>query len=386
MRKEKQARGILGNLEVFLEEVETLEPYAGYKFKVKDVLTISILGLICGMTTMKMIHKWAMSERVRDFLREQLRIPFVPCYSQFTVILGNIDSHKMNYAFMEWARSMAGDVAGKTIAIDGKTIRSTEKILRSPLNIVSAYVSEMGLTIGQIAAPGKQNEIPCAKELLDLLNVEDSIVVADALHCQRETAKKIVQRKADYLLSVKKNQRNLFKELQEFFERRENLAFIEKCVQREKNGGRIEKRTAYTSLDVSMIPSQEKWPDLGSIGAIRTEFECKGKKTSAWHFYISSAELSPEKLLKHARLEWGIEAMHWLVDVHFREDACTVQTENMQISLNILRKIVLNLLKQYKANNAIKQPLTGIMADCLFDCRNLLDVFCALLFLAFVTD
>jgi predicted transposase YbfD/YdcC len=386
MRKQTRAVGILGNLEHFLEDVPTLDPYRGYKFKTKDILTIAVLGLICGMTTMKMIHRWATSERVRDFLREQFCIPFVPCYSQFTVILGNIDSRKINFVFMEWARSMAGDVAGKTIAIDGKTIRSTEKILQSPLNIVSAYITEMGLILGQIAVDGKKNEIPCAKELLDLLNVEGAIIVADALHCQRETAQKIVQRKADYLLSVKKNQRKLFKEIQEFFERPENQALIEKHSKTEKNSGRIERRTAFASLDVSLLPMRKNWAKLGTIGAIHTEFEKNGKKTSQWHYYISSAELSPETLLEHARFAWGVESMYWLLDVHFSEDTCTAQDENTQFALNILRKTVLNLLKQYKTNCNIKQPISGIMADCLFDCNKLLDVLCVLVFLAIVAD
>jgi len=366
-------------------EVGTEEPYLGYKFKVKDVLTIAILGSICGLDNMKLIYKWSQADRIKDFLREHFEIVFIPKYVQFTNILGNVDSKQLNATFIKWAKNLIGEVCGKTIAIDGKTICSTVNMYgkKGAFHIVSAYVSELGLTIGQTMVEQKKNEIPAFRELLELLDISGAIVVADALNCQKKTAKAIVEKGGDYLLSVKKNQRLLFEDIDDYFKLEPKK--FDKCTKIEKNGNRIEKRTAWVYDDFEKTDEMKKWKDLCCIGVIRTEFDTKKGKTEELHYYISSAPLTPENLLKHARLEWGVESMHWLLDVHFNEDRCTARDRNTQLTLNILRKIVLNLLKEYKTKTGTQSPYSGIMADCLFDEKNLLNILFLLLTLDFVS-
>ncbi len=117
---------------------------------------------------------------------------------------------------------------------------------------------------------------------------------------------------------------------------------------------------------------------MACIGATHTEFEKDGKTSSEWHYYISSASLSPVDLLRHARLEWGVESMHWLLDVHFQEDRTKVWDMNVQKSLNLTRKIVLNLAKAFNACLPRKLPISAILKRNLFDLSNLklfLDVF-----------
>ena len=369
----------------YMGKVGTKEPYMGYNFKVADVLTITVLGLICGLQNMKMIYQWTTTERIKDFLRESFGIVFIPKYVQFTNILGNVNAQELNTQFMKWAQNLIGEVCGKTISIDGKTIKSSVARYgkKGAFHIVSAYVSELGLTIGQTMVQAKRNEIPAFRELLDLLDITGAIVVADALNCQKTTAKKIVEKGGDYLLSVKKNQANLFDDIDAYFKLEPKK--FEKSSKTEKNGGRIERRTAWVYDDFEQTDEMKKWADLCCIGVIKTEFETKKGKSEELHYYISSAPLTPENLLKHARLEWGVESMHWLLDVHFSEDRCLAKDRNTQFTLNILRKIVLNLLKTYKAENGIKKPLSNIMADCLFDEKNILDVLFLALFQLFVT-
>ena len=112
------------------------------------------------------------------------------------------------------------------------------------------------------------------------------------------------------------------------------------------------------------------WENITSIGAIHTEFEKAGHKSSEWHYYISSAPLTAQELLKHARLEWGVEAMHWLLDVHFAEDRTRVWDMNVQKLLNIMRKIALNLSKEYKAKTESKIPISKVLKRNLFDLSN----------------
>jgi hypothetical protein len=119
---------IIGNISGYFEEVETTQEYNGYWYCVRDIIVISILGSLCGLRNMIMIADWAKSPSVTKFLQEKMKIPRVPCYSQFTNIMGIIDSESLNQAFIKWVSCSVVDIAGKTIAIDGKTICSTEKM------------------------------------------------------------------------------------------------------------------------------------------------------------------------------------------------------------------------------------------------------------------
>ena len=134
----------------------------------------------------------------------------------------------------------------------------------------------------------------------------------------------------------------------------------------EKNGGRIETRTAYAASNVEWLEGWERF-EVSCIGSIHREFEKDGVKSSEWHYYISSAPFSPKELLTHARLEWGVESMHWLLDVHFAEDKTRVWDMNVQKILNITRKITLNLIRIFKAANRPETtPLTSILKENLF--------------------
>ena len=135
----------------------------------------------------------------------------------------------------------------------------------------------------------------------------------------------------------------------------------------EKSRDRIETRTAYTTTDIGWLYGKGQWKGLCCIGAIRTEFERKGAKTEEWHYYISSRSLTALELLHHARMEWAVETMHWLLDVHFSEDFCRIVNKTVQQNLNMLRKFVLSLIKQYKASSNSKRPLSQIMFNCLLD-------------------
>jgi len=365
-----------GNIPVYFEEIETTEPYKGYYFKVKDVLTIAILGTLCELKNMKIIHDWAKSPLVSEFLQNEFGIWKTPCYMQFTNIMGIINPEKLNEAFIKWTYELAGSIEGKTISFDGKTICSTEKMeaFESPLHIVSAYISDMGLTLGQKSVCDKSNEIPAVQNLIEMLNISGAMVVADALNCQKKTAEKIIKGGGDYLLSVKDNHRNLYEEIVDFVQNEDCKNTMKTCKTIEKNRDRIEKRIAFTTAEIDWMECKSGWKSLASIGAINTQFTSKKGMTNEWHYYISSKELTPEELLKHARLEWGVEAMHWLLDVHFDEDRTRANSQITQENLNIIRKITLNLVKKHKQNTVSKQSLASIMRSCLFDTDNILKI------------
>ena len=197
----------------------------------------------------------------------------------------------------------------------------------------------------------------------------------DCRGCAELSAEAIIAGKAEYLLDVKANQRNLEEEIAEYVKDDELRGSMDKKRTVEKNRERIEIRTAYTSDDAAWLCGREKWKNLCCIGAIRKEVEADGKRTEEWHHYISSRKLSAEELLHHARMEWAVESMHWLLDVHYGEDYCRIANKAAQQNLNSLCKFALSLIKRYKAQTNSKRPLSQIMLDCLLE----LDLLCAVL-------
>ena len=348
--------------------------YQGYSYSLSSIIEILIMGLMCRMTTLADIHCWAESKAVRPMLKEKFCIWKIPCYSHFTVLVGMIDGNELNKIFMNFFAKLVGAVTGKTIAIDGKTICSTANMTNfaSAMNIASAFVVENGITIGQLTADSKSNEIPAVRELIRLLDVKGATIVADALHCQHETAKEILDAGADYVFSVKKNQASLHEDISEMIDFKQTdkcetiNSPLEKFSKCEKGHGRIETRTAFVTHETEWLKERCKFEEIKTIGAIMTKTETR--------YYISSKVLAADELLTVTRQEWAVESMHWQLDVIFGEDISTLRERNTQLVLNILRKAVLNVLKLYRDKYEPKMSMVGITRKCLHDTDLLLDV------------
>jgi len=236
-----------------------------------------------------------------------------------------VDAEKFKRAFIRWMyNALSRGTQGKTVSIDGKTVCSTDKLTEdgSVLHIASAIVSDLKLVIGSQECTTKMGEITAFRELIDLLDISGAVVVADALHCNQKSAKTVVDAGADYLFVVKDNLPTLKSNIKMFFENEDTLS--EQTT--EKNGGRIETRTASTCTEIGWLDGIENWTNIACIGTIHRECESikHGHKSSERHYYISSTPLSPAELLAHARMEWAVESMHWLLDVHFSEDKTCV--------------------------------------------------------------
>ena len=354
----------------YFEEVETVREYNGYFCSISEAISIVILGSLCGLRNTSQIHQWAESDKVAEFLKEKYGIEHIPCYYWLLSLLKMVKPESLNKRLMKWAETMLPENRkGLTISLDGKTIRSTGKMgeYDSPLHIISAQISELGITFASKSAEGKSNEIPAVQQLIAELDLQDCMVVADALNCQKETAEAVVKSKGDYLLDAKGNQATLEQEIRDYVQD-ESLRKTMDCKSiKEKSRDRIETRRAYTTADIDWLYGKEKWKNLCCIGAIKTEFERKGTKTEEWHYYISSRNLTALELLHHARMEWAVESMHWLLDVHFAEDYCRIVNRTIQQNLNMLRKFALSLIKQFKASSNSKRPISQIMFHCLLD-------------------
>jgi predicted transposase YbfD/YdcC len=184
----------------------------------------------------------------------------IPGYYWLLCLLKPAEPKSLNECFIKWAQSLCEPLEGHTLSFDGKTIRSTGRMEKdnSPMHIVSAQIPGLGLglTLAQQTVADKSNEIPAMRDLLTLLKVEGCIITADALHCQKETAKAIVKKKADYLLSVKDNQAELKEEIKDYIQNNELCISMVSEQTAEKNRGRIERRTAYTTNDIKKSTGQ----------------------------------------------------------------------------------------------------------------------------------
>jgi len=366
------------NLVGHFNKVETTREHNAYTHSVGRTLTIVILGFLCKLQDVDEIQQWAEEPRTREFLLRNFAICTIPTCRWINEILSIVKPESLNEVFTRWTAEMLPKfLDGLTISFDGKTICSTGKMsnYEKSLHILSAYLCESGLTIGQKTVDEKSNEIPAMRELIKLMDIRGSMVVADALHCQTETAAVIIENGGDYLLNAKGNQETLENDIRDFVQNETLRVKMETEQTYEKNGGRIETRTAFVSDDISWMEEHlRKWQGLSCFGAINRCCAINAKTSNEWHYYISSRKLTAEELLKYARNEWAIESMHWLLDVHFGEDSCRTRDSNSNQNLNIFRKTALNYVRHYKNENNIKTPMSKLMFACLLDCNKILEI------------
>ena len=216
-----------------------------------------------------------------------------------------------------------------------------------------AWSSANGLVLGQTKTDEKSNEITAIPELLELLEISGCVVSIDAMGCQREIARVIVDKGADYVLSLKRNQGNLCEDVKDLFDGAFQLGFedidYDTYETVEKGHGRIETRQCWAISDLSYIRSLSEWKSLNSVAMVRAERRIGDSVSVESRYYISSLKGDARRLLWAIRGHWGIEnSLHWVLDIAFREDDSRVRKDNAPENLAVVRHIALNLLKQEK--------------------------------------
>ena len=232
-----------------------------------------------------------------------------------------------------------------------------------PMHIVTALLADASVSLGQITVDGKSNEIPAVRELIGLLNIKDSVITLDAMHCQKETVELIISKGGDYVIQLKGNQGTFYKDVYAMFDEKYMDIADKDCNYEtyktiEKGHGRIETRTCYVLKDLEYFTDYlAEWRGLKKIFAVKREIEIATQKTIEISCYISSKNTSAEKLLMYTRKHWQIESFHWLLDVNLGEDDSKVISQNSQTCLNIIRKFCVSIIKKYIENKGL--TLTG---------------------------
>lgn len=351
-----------------LEGIEDTRRENSVMYPLHEVLIIMLLAVVCGATSYAKVEMFGNSKR--EWLGNFLDLEYgIPDACTFRNIIKEIDTQKLHILFCEWMKSVVSDLTG-VIAIDGKTARRTRDKSKRPLHVVSAFSHECELVMGQLACEEKSNEITAIPKLLDMLEINGCIVTIDAIGTQKDIAEKIISKNADYILSLKENQKNMYKDvklyLDDICKDKDviNSSNYHKTV--EKGHGRIETRTCVISKEIGWLNSKEEWVGISGIGAIYCDVECNEQKSKQNHYFIFSCkDLDAKELMEHKRSHWSIEnKLHWVLDMAFREDESRARKDNSAENFNVLRQIALNILKSEKS---FKGSITDKQFKCLLD-------------------
>ena len=274
-----------------------------------------------------------------------------PSHDQFGNLFAALDDEGFQRCFIAWVASLA-KLGPDIVAIDGKTLRRSyqEGGAKAPIHMISAFSSSQRLVLGQRKVADKSNEITAIPELLDLLTVKGSIVTIDAMGCQKEIAKKIIAKEADYVLALKGNQGTLSADVELFYDEQKTCKFKDVVVSRhetlEKNGGRIETRRFTSIDDIDWLKERHDWVGLKSIVMVESVREFTGGKTeSETRYYISSLAADAVRQGNAIRGHWGVESHHWIMDMVFRDDECRIRRDNAPANFATIKHIASNLMR-----------------------------------------
>ncbi len=359
MDRTNAPRGVLR----YFSAMEDPRTNQGKRHDLLDMIVIALCAVICGA------DGWAEVEQFGNcklkWFRTFLNLPHgIPSHDTFGRVFARLDPEQFERCFLKWIRALAGRRQGRLIAVDGKTLRRSFDSAgkKAAIHMVSAWCQSNQMVLGQLATEAKSNEIKAVPKLLELLDLKDAVVTADAMNCQKTVARKAIAGDADYLLQVKGNQPHLHEDLKLLFKEglRDDCQGIPTAYAEETSGGhgRIETRRLWSTWEVDWFVDRQKWKGLASFVCIECDCQRDGKRTVQRRYYISSLDgRDAKRLLELVRGHWSIEnQLHWRLDVQFREDDRRIRKGNAAEIYSRLCRIALNLLK---ADTSVKLGVKG---------------------------
>jgi predicted transposase YbfD/YdcC len=316
-----------------------------------DILVIAVCAVIACAESWEDIALYGRSKQA--WLETFLALPNgIPSHDTFRRVFMLIDPDAFEVCFSRWVQAWARGFKREVVAVDGKTVRrsGSRRHDHGPLHVVSAWASDQGLALGQRAVDGKSNEITAIPELLETLHPEGCIVTLDAMGCQKDIAAQIRAKGADYLLVLKANHDRAFEAVREQFER---TCLGRGCKRRpvfdafDQGHGRLVRRRVFMAPAVQDLEPLQGWPDLSAVLAVETirSVNGTGRVEAEIRYFLTSCNDDPAVLVRAIRRHWSIEnALHWVLDVTFREDDSRVRDRTAARNFALLRKIALNLV------------------------------------------
>lgn len=367
------------NLVRFFDDLPDPRSRVNRLHRLGDVIVIAICAVVARADGPTAIAQWAQLNEA--WLRKHLALPHgVPGKDTFRRVLSLLNPALFQQCFSTWldGLNLAKDddpaTGRRQVAVDGKTLRRSHDRNSGlgPLHVVSAWASDRGVTLGQVATDEKSNEITAIPQLLEILDLQEAIVTIDAAGCQKTIAAQIVQQGGDYVLALKGNQGKLFDDvrlalagpLQDDVATRS----VSRRVEVEQGHGRLESRTYVQTTAPDWLHGRSEWNGFKTIGAVVRTYEENGIEKSDTRYYVSSLRRHGERFARAVRGHWGIEnSLHWSLDMTYREDESRVRNRTFAENLAWLRRFTLSLVKQHpgKQSQIMKRRMAGWSVDFL---------------------
>jgi len=316
------------------------------RHKLVDILVIALCGFLAGCEGWVDVELFGISKR--KWLEKFLELPNgIPSHDTFGRVFALLDPQQLARVLRQFVQAVVGSLQGEAVAIDGKTLACSGQSTtgKEALHLVSAWATQQGVVLAQMATADHSNEITAIPLLLQLLDVRGATVTIDAMGCQKTIARQVRDQGADYVLAVKGNQKNLEEVVQFQLGRGHSKVARSKLRTRDQNHGRKEQRT-YTAM-AAPPAVRRHWPDAQSIVRVCRETTEQGKKTKEVRDFISSLPPQVERLAVLIRGHWEIEnRLHWSLDVTFNEDQSRIRQGHAAENAALLRRLTLSILKQ----------------------------------------
>ena len=319
--------------------------------RLSDIFFITLCAVICGANNWVEIVEFGKAKKA--WFNERLGLKNgIPSHDTFGNVFAVIDTELFSQCFSNWVEDLSILSGEKIIAFDGKCLRGSidRASKKAAIYMVSAWATDNQMVLGQQRVDEKSNEITAIPKLLARLDITGAVITMDAMGCQTKIATQIIEKKADYVLSLKGNQGTLHDDVKTFFEAKNTCPDVGH-VSFDVGHGRVETRTVYASSDIEWLKERHSnWPSIKSIVAVTATRECKGKTSEETRYFISSLDATdPKRLGNIVRAHWGIENnLHWVLDMAFLEDGQRARTGNSAANMSIIRHIAINLIKAEK--------------------------------------
>jgi len=309
----------------------------------QSIVFIVLCATICGYDDWPSIEDFA--EEQIDWFKQYVDLPNgIPSHDTLSRVFGRLDRTEFSNVFAQWINDSLPTLDRQHIAIDGKMIGGGFGQQHS-MTLVSAFATSLKLVLCMHPVDKKTNEINALPELLSLINIKGSIVSMDALYCQKDISRQIIDAQADYVLALKQNHKTLYEDVALWLTTQAQQHPQHVVEEVNKDHGRIETRRYYLNTEIAWLPQASEWFGLTGLGMVESIRDIKGKQDVQRRFYLTSlTQLDDFK--STVRHHWAIEnQQHWVLDVAFSEDANRAYINNQRSNLALFRRVALNLLR-----------------------------------------
>jgi predicted transposase YbfD/YdcC len=310
--------------------------------KLGDILMIVLCAVLSGIEDWVGMEEFA--EEKEAWLREFLELPNgIPSHDTLSDVMGRIDPKAFQEAFLSWVHAALPSLSGEHICLDGKTLRGS-RVGDKAVHLLSAYAAKARWVLTHQAVGEKTNEMTAIPDLLSMLDITGALVSIDAMGCQKRIAQTLIEAKADYLLALKDNHKELCEDVRLWLDTEAAAGRLPVHETVDKDHGRIEIRRCHLSAQIDWLEQKSEWKGLVAVGRVEST-RILGDKTSVETRYYLCSFIDLERFARSVRQHWAIEnQQHWVLDVQFGEDDNRTRKDHAPENLALIRRAALNLL------------------------------------------